>query len=333
MPKEQVYPRFDSLAKLWATFNEELTLLQAREATLAELRTYTESYVPTLRSDDLVAARSARRADSTLGDAEVAALPPAEPSEVEAVLKAAGPSTAAADGEVAEAVGEGDEQAAAAALELEGYCPVTLAQRSGLLLLARAGLVVRYRSRYYGCVDQPSMAAFIAAPDAYLGSVLEAAKRAPELIHMLRLQEHFPAASIQEIMRQGTQSTGGGRSSAPQARHFQDSCQQTPTHPVEKNIDPSYEWNEWALRRRALDLANLRKKATHSTQTVASSMRREAETQVYLPKDDGTMTGVSTSTAVPITRNYIAGLRGAPDAKMAMVNLTVDPQVAMGKYR
>ena len=82
-----------------------------------------------------------------------------------------------------------------------------------------------------------------------------------------------------------------------------------------------------------MDLANLRKKATHSTQTVASSMRREAETQVYLPKDDGTMTGVSTSTAVPITRNYIAGLRGAPDAKMAMVNLTVDPQVAMGKYR
>ena len=331
VPKEQVYPRFDSLAKLWATFNDELTLLQARDATLAELRTYTESYVPTLRSDDLVAARSARRADSTLG--QEAALPAAEPSEVEAVLKAAGPSEAVADGEVAEAVGEGDEQAASASLELEGFCPVTLAQRSGLLLLARPGLLVRYRSRYYGCVDQPSMAAFIAAPDAYLSSVLEAAKRAPELIHMLRLQEHFPAASIQEIMRQGTQTVGGGRSSMPQARHFQDSCQQTPTHPVEKHIDPSYEWNEWALRRRALDLANLRKKATHSTQTVASSMRREAETQVYLPKDDGTMTGVSTSTAVPITRNYIAGLRGAPDAKMAMVNLTVDPQVAMGKYR
>ena len=29
VPKEQVYPRFDSLAKLWATFNEELSLLQA----------------------------------------------------------------------------------------------------------------------------------------------------------------------------------------------------------------------------------------------------------------------------------------------------------------
>jgi len=34
----------------------------------------------------------------------VAALPPAEPAEVEAVLKAAGPSVAAADGAVAEEV-------------------------------------------------------------------------------------------------------------------------------------------------------------------------------------------------------------------------------------
>ena len=62
-------------------------------------------------------------------------------------------------------------------------------------------------------------------------------------------------------------------------------------------------------------------------------MRREAETQVYLPKEEGTMTGVSTSTAVPVTRNYIAGLRGAPDAKMAVVNLTVDPQTTIGRKR
>ena len=33
---------------------------------------------------------------------------------------------------------------------------------------------------------------------------------------------------------------------------------QTSLHVVEKRVDPSYEWNEWALRRRALDLANPR---------------------------------------------------------------------------
>ena len=153
VPKEQVYPRFDSLAKLWATFKEELALLQvppprpqqppivrlappvqrevlvrrmtagatlaaqAREATLAELRTYTESYVPTLRSDDLVAARSARRANDTRGELEVAALPPAE---LDAVPKAAGTSAAAVatDGEVAELMSE--QEAVSCVLELEG---------------------------------------------------------------------------------------------------------------------------------------------------------------------------------------------------------------------
>ena len=176
------------------------------------------------------------------------------------------------------------------------------------------------------------MAVFIAAPDQYVRSVLEAAKRAPELIHMLRLQEHFPAASIQEIMRQDTQEATG-RSFLPQARHFRDSCQQTQTHCGETHVDPSYEWNEWALRRRALDLANLRQKATHSTQTATSVLRREAQTQVYLLKDENTMTGVSTCTVGPNTRRYISGLRGAPDAKMALVNLTIDPQLAIGKYR
>ena len=66
----------------------------------------------------------------------------------------------------------------------------------------------------------------------------------------------------------------GSRSFLAPARSFQDACQQTPMHFVEKNMDPAYEWNEWALRRRALDLANLRQKATHSTQTVASALRR-----------------------------------------------------------
>ena len=108
---------------------------------------------------------------------------------------------------------------------------------------------------------------------------------------------------------------------------------QTPTHFVEKNIDPSYEWNEWALRRRALALANLRQKKTTSQQTGLSALRRDAETQVYLPRDTTTMTGVSTGTSAPVSANYVAGLRGAPDTTMAVVNLTYDPDTSIGKYR
>ena len=166
VPKEQVYPRFDSLAKLWSSFKEELALLQAREGSLAELRRYTESYAPTLRSDDLVAARAARRAGDALGSEGVsaAALPPVDAAEVESVLKAAGAPAppappSAAEGDTAEHVAE--EASTQFALEFEGYCPVTTAQRDGLLLPAQPEFTVRFRSRYYGCVDAPSMEAFL----------------------------------------------------------------------------------------------------------------------------------------------------------------------------
>ena len=51
-------------------------------------------------------------------------------------------------------------------------------------------------------------------------------------------------------------------------------------HFVEHHIDYSYEWNVWALRRRALALANLRQKRTHSTQTGLTHFKRDAESQV-----------------------------------------------------
>ena len=95
----------------------------------------------------------------------------------------------------------------------------------------------------------------------------------------------------------------------------------------------SYEWNEWGLRRRALQLANLRQKKTVSQQTGLSALRRDAETQAYLPRDSSTMTGVSTGTSAPVSANYVAGLRGAPDTKMAVVNLTYDADTTVGKYR
>ena len=40
VPKEQVYPRFDSLAKLWAAFRDELSLLQTRQPVLHRLSNF-----------------------------------------------------------------------------------------------------------------------------------------------------------------------------------------------------------------------------------------------------------------------------------------------------
>ena len=99
---------------------------------------------------------------------------------------------------------------------------------------------------------------------------------------------------------------------------------QTVAHLADKGKDLNYEWSEWALRRRAVMLANLKNKRTHSTQTEASHFRRENETQVWRPKDAAVQMGTTTGQTMPKKLRYIAGLRGAPDVKMTVVSLELD---------
>lgn len=100
------------------------------------------------------------------------------------------------------------------------------------------------------------------------------AKQSPELIQLLEMHNQF------------TTVTHHGE----QTKFIQkpiiktDMGTQTDTHILESNIVKSYEWNEWELRRKALKLANLRNKITHSQQTDLSNFRRENITQTWLPK-------------------------------------------------
>ncbi len=89
-------------------------------------------------------------------------------------------------------------------------------------------------------------------------------------------------------------------------------------------MDPSYEWNEWALRRKGLEMANLRQKQTHSGQTDKSHFRREVETQVYLPKNSDTQTKVGAGTGMPRKVRHITGLRGDSKQKMVLVEASFD---------
>ena len=106
---------------------------------------------------------------------------------------------------------------------------------------------------------------------------------------------------------------------------------------MEENIVPSYSWNEWDLRRRALQIVNMRLKQmkTHSTQTDLSHYRRDNTTQYWLkqPLADGSMPGIDTQTGieratnVPKQKKFITGLRGKPNDPVSVVTLTFDPPV------
>merc|ERR1711920_588216 len=142
---------------------------------------------------------------------------------------------------------------------------------------------------------------FCAEPDKYFGGVREVCYKHPELIHLLRIHEDFPKSSLHAII----QLTAGS-----QAVMQADVQLETPLHFQDSNIDNNYEWNEWKMRREALHMADIKRRATSATQTAQSHLRRENETQVYLPKEVATNTLVERGTNPPRWRKYNVGVRG-----------------------
>jgi hypothetical protein len=93
-----------------------------------------------------------------------------------------------------------------------------------------------------------------------------------------------------------------------------DGCSQTDTHIAydgKPNMDSTYHWNEWELRRRAILLVNLRTKATHSVQTDVSRFRREQQIQCeVLGKNKDTQTVRNNATQMPRSVRFLRGLKG-----------------------
>ena len=163
------------------------------------------------------------------------------------------------------------------ALALSATCPMSLAGSSAdgptsipLLRQCRQelGCIRAADGLLYGCSSSARLLAFASAPAAALEGVRRQAVRHPLLVHLLGLQQAVPQCNLHALL------------AAPAQPLRCDFGTQTPTHFVEQHIDRGYEWNAWALRRRALALADLKSKRTHSTQTPESHFRRDGQTQV-----------------------------------------------------
>eukprot|EP00069_Balaena_mysticetus_P005205 bmy_17870T0 len=161
-------------------------------------------------------------------------------------------------------------------IQYRGFCAYTFATTDGLLLPDN--------------------------PENYIDKIREKAKKNAELIQLLELHQQFetliPYSQMKEV----------DKHIKPIAKC--ESSTQTDTHLLPPTIVRSYEWNEWELRRKAIKLANLRRKVTHSVQTDLSHMRRENCSQVYPSKDASTQSMREGSSRVPWPQIYIAGFRG-----------------------
>jgi hypothetical protein len=333
VPKEHVYPKFDAVAAAWFALDEELRVVESRVAVLEELHAFRESYAATLGPHSAVS-RQARLEGPPIQD--------------EAAPSPDKPETPAADEpEDFDDLPQGDEggpvrlsvettpEFMQLPLEYQGFCGWTCANKGGLLLPGKPGLgVVRYRGAHYVFASAEALRDFFKDPEGARQGVVEAATKRPELVHLLRLQDQYPGTSIAKILAaaaskraasrggvEGQRTAQGGAAAALLAPPvMKDAACETPLHFVEKNMDPSYEFNEWALRRRALRLAALKKSATTSCQTDASSYRRDNASQVFLPKISSTQTRKESGTQPPLRIQYLQGIRGGANKMLAEVS-------------
>ncbi|KAM9778141.1 cilia- and flagella-associated protein 206 [Syngnathus typhle] len=193
-------------------------------------------------------------------------------------------------------------------LQYNGFCGYTLVNNDGLILPGNPYIgVLKYKGKLYVFISKEAAINFAYNADYFIEVVTEKAKSSPELIHLLKL--HQTPSCVQ-----------AGKKPLPVSKS--ESWTQTDLHVMATNIVKSYEWNEWELRRSAIKLADLRTKVTHSTQTHLSHMRRENDTQTWLPKQVGCQTKRDGQTGVPKPQIFLAGLRGCRGGRMEKVNLT-----------
>ncbi|GIY88278.1 cilia- and flagella-associated protein 206 [Caerostris darwini] len=133
--------------------------------------------------------------------------------------------------------------------------------------------IVTYNDLHYGFSNKDAMDSFIDNPSKYVALTMKCLIKMPQLICTFQLEEsfHFPIINTFKQERK-------------LPIFIEDRSVQTILHPVERKIDYTYNWNQWDLRKKALQYVDLSSKKTHSTQTNLSHFRRENYSQVYLPK-------------------------------------------------
>nr|XP_056712521.1 cilia- and flagella-associated protein 206 isoform X2 [Euleptes europaea] len=302
VPTSQVYPIFIALSNLWASFQDEILVLSFLNNLTVNLQQFLDSHTVIFPEEVMV---------SLLEGISVK-------TDEERLKESADDKVNVSDFTLEEWLfPETTINFSQLIVQYHGFCAYSFAVKDGLLIPGNPYVgILKHKEKYYTFCSKEAAYIFARNPDKYITIIGDKAKESPELIQLLELHQQF------ESLVPYSQIKSKDKSMKPITKC--DSSTQTETHILPPTIVKNYEWNEWELRRKAIKLANLRQKLTHSVQTNLSHMRRDNSAQVYLMKDSSTQTKHENSSNVPRPQIFLAGLRGGtpPITRMTKVNLT-----------
>ena len=305
LPQAKAAPIFSALAVVWTSFKKSEDSIKSFELLLARLRKHRDTFQYSINDQtEGTAAGTARIEDE--GEVKI------ENQQAESIPMEC--DVIADDAQPVLVQRDADSEFA-----FNGFCPVTLVRRDGLLLPGDVVLgSVKWERRYYAFVDTEARALFQENPAKWHNDALAVARRRPELISLLGLQSEFPTLKAPKIPVKP-------RKIEPPNSKYRNVGVETLVHPVESYIDRTYHWNQWELMKRKKILKGLENKRTKGAQTKESHYRRESHVQCQRQmKDQSEQTRVDSGVAMPRTVRYIAGLRGDTLTQAKVVTMTFD---------
>ncbi|KAG5886211.1 hypothetical protein JTB14_012578 [Gonioctena quinquepunctata] len=150
-------------------------------------------------------------------------------------------------------------------------------------------------------------------PDTYIKDVLNLARRKPQLVKFLKLRDQLEQVSnICQLVEERV-TVKVTHDNYTQMEH---------EYVLPRTLDLSYKWNIWDHKRKALQLADMSKRKTISTQTMKSFSVNAMQSQTYLPMNSTTQTKHDSYANVPKPKTYLFGLRGRKDDKQFELDIT-----------
>ncbi|NXK39203.1 CF206 protein, partial [Piprites chloris] len=299
---KEVFPLFLELSKLWTSFQDEMLLLSFLTNMTSNLQQFLEIQSQLFPEEVLT---------SLLEGVTVK-------SDEERIRETMGTRVNVSDFKNQEWLfPETTDNFDQLLIQYRSFCAHAIGVK-GLIIPGNPSIgILKHKAKYYVFSSKEAAYTFAQDPDKFIQLNVEKAKEYAELIQLLELHRHF-----EYLFPHAQARTADKCLMKPTAKC--DSGTQTDTHILPPTIVRSYEWNEWELRRKAIKLANLRRKLTHAMQTDLSHMKRENFTQVYLPKDASTQTKRDNSSNVPRPQIFLKGLRGrsSPTTHTVKVDLT-----------